>query len=76
MSGRPTQQQIRRFRRACASLNRLMDELLVDNPQSGYYLANDNLHLMVGESHDASGFPLQSNSVACCNLRRASGGDW
>jgi hypothetical protein len=53
-----------------------MDELLVDNLGAGYYLANDSLHLMAGESHDTHGFPRQSNVAASCKLRRASGGDW
>ena len=42
-------QIVRRFRRAVTTLNAVMDDLQRKYPEACYYLANDELHLMIGQ---------------------------
>ena len=69
-------QIIRRFRRAVAALNSAMLDLQRDHPEACYYLANDQLHLMIGPDHTGRGEAHPENSIDQRRLRSSGGGDW
>lgn len=68
----------RRFRRLVNVLNRLRDEVVAgDFPDACYYLANDELNLLSGPSHDDRGLtPFRDRVLDSTILHRSSGGDW
>jgi hypothetical protein len=70
MMREPTPQEIAKFKRACKAL----DEL----GRAGFslYLANDSMHLMVGESHNERGNMQQEHTRATEHITGAGGGDW
>jgi hypothetical protein len=65
-----------RISRAVKSLNKIRAEIALENPNENvsWYLATDNLNLMVGEAHDEGA--LHENSKASSVLENSSGGDW
>lgn len=67
---------VRRFKRAVKTLNEIMNELRETHPGGSCYLANDQLHLMGGPTHDDAGRPLQDNSIVSVWLEGSGGGDW
>lgn len=58
------------FERACSDLQVLASRGL------HVYLANSELHLMRGPSHDDAGRPLQHNSITSNTIPGSGGGDW
>lgn len=71
-----TAQQRKRFVAICEELNDLLREIRVKSPEANYYLAEDSLHLMKGESHSLGGKPIHANSVESVRIAHSGGGDW
>lgn len=69
---KPTPQEIAKFKRACKALDELGREGF------GLYLAEDTMHLMIGDSHSADRNlkAQQQNSVEQAHICGAGGGDW
>ena len=67
---------IARFKKACAELNAVLTEVRRTNPEANYYLAEDSLHLMKGESHDMEGRAQMFHSVESVRIRHSGGGAW
>ncbi len=65
-----------RFEKACAELNAVLREARKTEPEANYYLQEDTLHLMKGESHDKQEKPVHSNSVADVHIPHSGGGAW
>jgi hypothetical protein len=68
---------IRKFHKLCESLGILQDEIRAYLPDSEYYVANGNIHLMTGDSHTGSqGIPHQERVAATSCIGWIDGGDW
>ena len=67
---KPTVTEVADFHKACAILDGL--------GKKGFnlYLAMDSMNLMIGDSHDDNGRPLEENSTATHHIERSGGGDW
>jgi hypothetical protein len=68
----------RRFRKACAELNKIQEEMRENGfPRTQYYLQEDSMILMVGDSHD--GVTDRANyhfEVESVTLPGSGGGGW
>lgn len=67
---------MRRFRRACKELNAIVKEAQKVYPGANLYLAEDQLNLLRGPSHDARHQACQENVLDSVWLPGAGGGDW
>jgi len=67
----------RRFKRLTKGLRDLLAEIREYCPEANYYLAMENLHLMVGDCHDELDKPRQDRIVCSETLGHpCGGGDW
>lgn len=67
----------RRFVRLVDQMNQLVDDVRGYIPEAQLYLANDNLHLMSGDSHSGvRADPHQERSMESRKLHHSGGGDW
>lgn len=69
---------VRRFKRNVSALNEVIEALRETYPDAGYYLANDTLCLMKGNSHSdgVNSRAQYENILAEKRLNRSGGGDW
>jgi hypothetical protein len=76
--GEISQATIRKFKRACAMLNAVVREARETCPGANLYLAEDQMNLMRGPSHDDGYNPyaLHENVVCGVHIVGAGGGDW
>jgi len=69
--------QKKRFIKLVEGLNDLLEEVRKTEPQANYYLEEDSLHLMKGESHTSGrGVAQRDNSVVSVLLSHSGGGAW
>lgn len=72
-----TAAQRKRFVAICGELNDLLREIRKTTPGANYYLAEDTLNLMKGESHTGrDGKAAHENSVESVLIPHSGGGDW
>ena len=71
---------LKRFRKAVKDLNKAQKDLKKFYSQANYYLAMEDLHMMIGPSHTDEniriGVAKQSNILDSCRLDNSGGGDW
>lgn len=70
------EKDIRDFEKYANKLNDLMHRILEYNPKANIYLADDDLILMSGETHDEYYRPLRENEVTSVYIINSNGGSW
>ena len=67
----------KRFKRLITSLNKLMTEVREYEPEATWYLQEDHMHLILGNSHSGvCGDPNHDLVALQSKLDRSSGGGW
>ncbi|MEM0550447.1 MULTISPECIES: hypothetical protein [Aeromonas] len=73
-----TPAQSRMLSKAVATLNEVLHQLQLENPDCNinWYLESGALHLMGGDSHDDDGRARQDLVIETFTLDKADGGGW
>ena len=68
---------IRRFRRLCRGLNKLMDEVRLKHPNAGYFMGNSEFTMLThARPREMYGATPQETIVSCITIDHADAGGW
>lgn len=66
-----------RFLRLVSAMNKLITDVQEEYPEAQYYLANDCLYILSGDSHEGSAaVPQRDRELVSKTLVTSGGGDW